>query len=72
MLAVVGNAKQTVTRRVKIKKRVDYDYDIGDKILIIKDGILLKAESPKQKEPWTIAQVHTARSQVKGLTLRRH
>ena len=40
-------------------KRVDWDYKVGEKILIIKDGILRKAESPKQKEPWTITQVHT-------------
>ncbi len=26
-------------------KRVDYDYKVGDKILIRKDGILCKAES---------------------------
>ena len=38
---------------------MDFDYEVGDKILIIKDGILRKAESPKQKEPWTITQVHT-------------
>ena len=41
------------------KKRVDYDYKVGDKILIVKDGILRKAESPKQKEYWTITTVHT-------------
>ena len=38
---------------------MDYDYKVGDKILIVKDGILRKAESPKQKEPWTITTVHT-------------
>ncbi len=41
------------------KKRVDYDYKVGDKILIVKDGILHKAESPKQKEYWTRTTVHT-------------
>ena len=40
-------------------KRVDDDYKVGDKILIVKDGILRKAESPKQKEFWTIKTVHT-------------
>ncbi len=44
---------------MKIKKRVDYDYKVGDKILIVKDGILRKAKSPKQKEYWTIMTVHT-------------
>ena len=38
---------------------MDYDYEVGGKILIEKDGILHKAESPQQKEPWTITQVHT-------------
>jgi hypothetical protein len=40
-------------------KRVDYDYKVGDKILIQKDGILRKAESIWKKEPWTITTVHT-------------
>ncbi len=37
---------------------VDYDYKVGDKILIRKDGILCK-ESIWKKEPWTITTVHT-------------
>ena len=41
------------------KKRVDYDYKVGDKILIRKDGILRKAESIWKKELWTITTVHT-------------
>ena len=40
------------------KKKIDFDYKVGDKILILKDGILRKAESPNQKEPWTITTVH--------------
>ena len=44
---------------VKIKKRVDYDYKVGDKILIVKDCIFRNAESPKQKESWTITTIHT-------------
>ena len=40
------------------KKHIDYDYKVGGKVLILKDGILRKAESPKQKEPWTITTVH--------------
>jgi hypothetical protein len=40
-------------------KCVDYDYKVGDKILIRKDGILRKAESIRKKEPWTITIVHT-------------
>jgi hypothetical protein len=40
-------------------KRVDYDYKVGDKILIRKEGILRKAESIWKKEPWTITTAHT-------------
>jgi hypothetical protein len=39
-------------------KRVDYDYKVGDKILIRKDTILCKAESIWKKKPWTITTVH--------------
>ena len=38
------------TQSVKIKKQIDYDYAVGGKVLILKDGILCKAESPKQKK----------------------
>jgi hypothetical protein len=33
---------------------VDYNYKVGDKILICKDGILRKAESIRKKEPSAI------------------
>ena len=38
---------------------VDYDYKVGDKVLIWKDGILCKTESCYNSEPWTITSVHT-------------
>ena len=38
---------------------VDYDYKVGNKVLIHKDGILRKAESIWRKEPWTITTIHT-------------
>jgi hypothetical protein len=40
-------------------KRVDYDYKVGNKVLVTQEGILRKAESPYSKEPWTIMTVHT-------------
>jgi hypothetical protein len=43
----------------KNKKRVNYDYKVGDRVLVIQDGILRKAQSPHGKEPWTITTVHT-------------
>ena len=39
--------------------RADYDYKVGDKVLIRKDGILRKTESRYDSEPWTITSVHT-------------
>jgi len=43
----------------KNSKRIDYDYKVGDKVLIVKEGILRKAESRYGKEPWTITTVVT-------------
>ena len=39
------------------KKRTDYDYKVGDKVTIRKDGILRKAED-KSTGPYTIIRVH--------------
>ena len=39
--------------------RVDYDYKVGGKVLVRKDGILRKIESRYDSEPWTITSVHT-------------
>jgi hypothetical protein len=41
------------------KTRIDYDYKVGDKVLVRKDGILRKTESRYQSDPWTITTVHT-------------
>ena len=43
----------------KNKRRIDFDYKIGDQVLIAKNGILCKSESKFGKEPWTITTVHT-------------
>jgi hypothetical protein len=40
-------------------KQMDYDYKVGDKVLLTEEGILRKSESPYNKEPWTITTVHT-------------
>jgi len=59
----IGEYRHSQTDRSNTRennKRVDYDYKVGDKILICKDGILRKAESIQKKEPaWTITTVHT-------------
>ena len=41
------------------QKRVDFDYEVGGKVLIRKDGILRKSESRYDSDPWTITSVHT-------------
>ncbi len=41
------------------KGRIDYDYKVGQKILLQNKGILCKAQSAWQKDPWTITTVHT-------------
>jgi hypothetical protein len=58
----IGDYRQRQTdhsNKRENNKRVDYDYKVGDKVLIRKDGILHKAESIWKKEPWTIMTVHT-------------
>jgi hypothetical protein len=39
--------------------RIDYDYKVGQKILVRNEGVLRKAESRWQEDPWTITTVHT-------------
>jgi len=56
----IGDYRQRQTDCINIcknNKRVDYDYKVGDKVLIHKDGILRKAESIWRT--WTITTVHT-------------
>jgi hypothetical protein len=58
----IGEQRQSLTDRGnqrKNAKRIDYDYKVGDKVLVINEGILHKAESVHGKEPWTITTVHT-------------
>jgi hypothetical protein len=58
----IGDFRQHQTDRNterENKTRVDYDYKIGDKVLIRKDGILRKSESRYDSDPWTITSVHT-------------
>jgi hypothetical protein len=39
--------------------RIDYDYKVGQKILVRNKGIFRKAQSIWQNDPWTITIVHT-------------
>ncbi len=57
----IGEYRQNQTDRSNKRennKCVDYDFKVGDKILIQKDGILHKTESIWKKELWTITTVH--------------
>jgi hypothetical protein len=56
----IGDYRQLQTNLSMARKnseRVDYDYKVGEKVLLTKEGILRKAESPYSKEPWTIMTV---------------
>jgi hypothetical protein len=41
------------------KGRIDYDYKVGQKVLLRKEGILRNTESRWHKKPWLISSVHT-------------
>ena len=56
-----GDYRQSQTdcsAKCKNSKHIDHDYKVGDKVLIVKEGILCKAEFRYGKEPWTIMTVH--------------
>jgi hypothetical protein len=58
----IGERRQSLTNRGnqgKSAKRIDYEYRVGDKVLLIKEGVLCKAESAYGKEPRTTTTVHT-------------
>jgi hypothetical protein len=41
------------------KGRIDYDYKVGQKVLVRKEGILRNAESIWHRKPWLITTVHS-------------
>jgi hypothetical protein len=56
-----GERRQSLTNcgnQRENAKCIDYDYKVGDNVLVINKGILRKAESAYGKEPWTITTVH--------------
>ena len=56
----IGRRRQAQVRSTNKRennRRLPHDYVIGEKVLIIKDGILRKAEV-KNEGPYTIIQVH--------------
>jgi hypothetical protein len=58
----IGEYRQKQMDKNTVKEnsgRVDWDYQPGNKVLVIKDGILRKSESRYDSEPWPITSVHT-------------
>jgi hypothetical protein len=58
----IGERRQSLIycgNQCKKAKCIYYNYKVGDKVLVINQGILCKAESAYGKEPWTINTVHT-------------
>ncbi len=50
----IGERRQSLTNcsnQHKNAKHIDYNYKVRDKVLVINEGILLKAESTHGKEP---------------------
>jgi hypothetical protein len=59
---IIGEHRQRLTdlnTACENKGRIDYDYKVGQKILVPNEGILRKAQSIWQKDSWTITTVHT-------------
>jgi hypothetical protein len=57
----IGEHRQRLTDRNTDQEnegRIDYDYKVGQKILVRNKGIIRKAQSLWQKDPWTITTVH--------------
>ena len=58
----IGKHRQLQTDRNTQREntsRLDWDYKVGDKVLLRKEGILCKSESRFHRDPWTISTVHT-------------
>jgi hypothetical protein len=58
----IGEQRQSMTdcgNQHKNAKHINYDDKVRDKVLLINEGILCKAESAYGKELWAITTVHT-------------
>jgi hypothetical protein len=58
----IGEYRQQLTDLNNVHEkdgRIDYDYKVGQKVLLRKEGILRNAESRWHKKPWLITTVHT-------------
>ncbi len=58
----IGEYRQRLTDLSNAREnegRIDYDYEVGRKVLLQKESILCNAESRWHKKPWLITTVHT-------------
>ncbi len=58
----IGEYRQQLTDLSNARENkgiTDYDYEVGQKVLLRKEGILRNAESRWHKKPWLITTVHT-------------
>jgi hypothetical protein len=59
---MIGDHRQQLTdlnNAHENEGRIDYDYKVGQKVLVRKEGILRKSESIWHRKPWLITSVHT-------------
>jgi hypothetical protein len=58
----IGEYRQQLTDLSNAREnegRIDYDYEVGEKVLLRKEDILRNAESRWHKKPWLITTVRT-------------
>jgi hypothetical protein len=58
----IGEHRQQLTNLNNAREnegRIDYDYIVGQNVLLRKESILHNAESRWHKKPWLITSVHT-------------
>ncbi len=58
----IGECRQQLTDLSNAREnegRIDYDYKVGQKVLLQKEGILRNAESRWHQKLWLITTVHT-------------
>ncbi len=77
----IGEHRQRLTDLNNAREnegRIDYDYMVGQKVLVRKDGILRKSESIWHRKPWLITSVHTngtikvqSRNKLEQMNIRR-
>jgi hypothetical protein len=74
----IGEHRQQLNNAHDNRGRIDYDYKVGQKVLVRKEGILRKSESIWHRKPWLITSVHTngtvtvqRRSKLEQMNIRR-